>query len=175
MKNLFLSIAIVAVALMSACNSNPNEQKETTKVTETTVYNVTDLLQDAEQNIDKEVLVAGLVNHVCSHSGRRCFIESEDGENSIRVEAKEDIPRFERELVGSHINVKGIVMEHRLSTQEIDEWEASLETSEDPENGGEQCAAEMNNIKEMREWMKANGKDYFSTYYIDGLSYEVIK
>jgi hypothetical protein len=41
------------------------------------------------------------------------------------------------------------------------------------EGNGETCDAEMNNIQSMREWMKANNKDYYSIYYIDGTEYEV--
>ena len=37
----------------------------------------------------------------------------------------------------------------------------------------ESCESEMNNIKAMREWMKANNKDAYSIYYVDGMSYEV--
>ena len=31
------------------------------------------------------------------------------------------------------------------------------------------------NINEMREWMKAHNKDYYSIYYMDGERYEVIE
>ena len=42
------------------------------------------------------------------------------------------------------------------------------------ENDGEHCASELGNIQEMRDWMKANNKDYYSIIYLDGVSYETI-
>ena len=91
-----------------------------------------------------------------------------------RVEAKGDIGGFNRELIGSDIVVKGVLRENKLSKEYIDQMEKEVNDKKAQETGSaESCESEMNNIKAMREWMKANNKDAYSIYYVDGMSYEV--
>lgn len=53
--------------------------------------------------------------------------------------------------------------------------EELMEKQGKEEGNGETCDAEMNNIQNMRAWMKANNKDYYSIYYVDGTDYEVVE
>lgn len=154
-----------------ACN-NTNKKAEEIKT-----YDVAQLLEVIDTNIEKELTVTGTVNHVCSHSGRRAFLIDETGENSIRIEAGGEIESFGKDLVGSTLKVKIIAKEDRLTTAEIDEWETEVleKHPEDVEADGETCSAEMSNIKQMREWMKEHGKDYYAIYYAEGISYEVVE
>ena len=93
---------------------------------------------------------------------------------SVRVEAKGNIGGFNRELIGSEVIIKGILREIRLTKEYIDQAEEELKEKQGKAEGnGETYDAEMNNIQSMREWMKANNKDYYSIYYIDGTEYEV--
>lgn len=169
-KTLLLFVFALA---MFACKTKPeaNEKQDAQ-----TVY-VAELLPVIDQNVEKEVVISGTVNHVCSHSGRRAFLIDSTGENSIRIEASGDIESFGKELVGSDLNVKCIVKEKRLTKEEIDQMEASVleKHPEDAEADGETCSAEMQNINQMRQWMKENNKDYFATYFAEGISYEVAR
>lgn len=131
----------------------------------------------AVDNVDAQVAVSGMVNHVCSHSGRRCFIVDSTGQLSVRVEAAGQIESFGKELIGSEIKVKGLIKEVRLMADEIDEMEREhIDDNPSEEKAtDEHCSAEMANIKKMREWMKMHGKNYYSIFYIDGLSYELVQ
>ena len=164
-----LVIAILSIFLV-ACNS-----KTQTNTGEKSV-DVAQLLDVIDQNVDQEITITGIVNHVCTHSGRRCFLIDSTGEYSIRVEASGDIESFSQEIMGSQIKVKALVREDRLSAEEITEMEAEVleKHPEDAENNGENCSAEMANINKMRQWMKDHNKDYYAMYYVDGLSYEVV-
>ncbi len=183
-------IIILGIILAVACNSKKGEQKAEKE----TVYEVGQFLNVAADNVDKAVTVAGNVTHTCKHSGRRCFIVGEDPNVSIRVEAKGDFGGFKSELIGSKIIVagkgdfggfkseligskiivEGIAKERRLSKEYIDQMEEKIKEKQLKEDGSaESCQAEMNNINKMREWMKANNKDYYSIFYIDGESYKV--
>jgi hypothetical protein len=166
-KKTFILI-LLAVALF-ACKNSPKES------TEAKTVNVTELLSILDQNIDKEVIVSGTVDHVCSHSGRRAFLVDSTGENSIRIEAAGDIESFEKELIGSTLNVKCVIKENRWTNDEIAQMEIAVleKHPEDAEADGENCSIEMQNIKQMRQWMKDNGRDYYVTYYAEGISYEV--
>jgi cytochrome c-type biogenesis protein CcmE len=164
----YLFLLVVSFAIVS-CNSNKNNNKSD-------VFTVPSLLEKAEGLVDKEVKITGLVDHVCSHSGRRCFLVDSVADKSIKIEAAGDIESFDKALIGSNLVVTGILKEEQLKATEIDEWETNLvEEYGDIENGGEKCSTEMANITSMREWMKEHNKDYYAIYYIDGLSYEVVE
>lgn len=168
----FITLLVVATAII-ACNNNKTNQSDEEG---SDIYTIPSLLADAPGLIDQEIKISGLVEHVCSHAGRRCFIVDSVADESIKIEATGEIESFSKEILGNNILVMGVLREQQLKTTEIDEWEAKLmEEYGDIENGGEQCASEMANINSMREWMKKHQKDYYAIYYIDGLRYEVVE
>ena len=171
-------IPLVAILIMASCQSNTNNSKkaeeQTNEISTPSYKNIGALMETAEQNLEKEVKFKGMVQHVCAHSGRRCFLIDENGKMSVRVEAKGDIKGFNRELSGMIIAVTGIMKEKRLTKDFIDEWEAKVKAKQDAEEGGKHCSAEMTNINDMREWMKTNNKDFYSIFYVDGTSYETL-
>ena len=131
---------------------------------------VAQLLKSAPQLVGQSVVVSGVVDHVCKHSGRRCFIADENEDLSIRVEAKGDITGFNKELVDSNIEVSGVLREQKVSKAKIEEMEAAARKKVE---GSDHCSTELNNVLKMKNWMTSNKKDYYSIYYIDGVSYEV--
>lgn len=170
MKNIFI-IFCLAFSL-AACKQSTSESKINPDTEQ--VYSISTLLLDAENQIDKDIKIKAFVEHVCSHSGRRCFLVDSLSDESVKVEAAGDIESFGKELLGKEIIVTGIVKEERVELTEIDELEAELVAKHgDIENGGEHCTSEMANIVGMREWMKNNDKDYYAIYYLEGQSYEI--
>lgn len=174
----YLAVMVLALGLSACGNSSKKQTNEvasdTASVSLSSAMGVEDVLAKAEENVGKEITVRGLVTHTCKHSGRRCFIVGADGKTSIRVEAKGEIGGFNRELIGSEIIVKGILRENKLSKEYIDQMEKAVNDKKAQETGSaESCESEMKNIKAMREWMKANNKEAYSVYYVDGMSYEV--
>ncbi|GHT64127.1 hypothetical protein AGMMS50239_21290 [Bacteroidia bacterium] len=177
MKQLFL-FAVLAVALFS-CSGNKKTETlaENTPATvdgQLPVFGLDSLMKVADRELDKNVKVTGYVTHTCKHSGKRCFIVGESQAIAMRVEAKGDIGGFNRELVGSKIEVSGILKERRLTKDYIAEMEKDVEIKKTEDGAAESCAAELSNIADMRKWMKDNGKDYYSIYYMDGLNFTVL-
>jgi len=170
-KIIFLSL--IAVLSMAACNSKAKQEKQT-KGDKIEAISIAEVMKTAEENIGKKVCFQGMVQHVCAHSGRRCILIDSTGKLSLRVEAKGEINGFNRELSGSIIVVKGTLQEKRLSEEFINEWEVKVKAKEDAEEGGEHCASEMTNINQMREWMKTKNKDFYSVYFVNGTSYEIV-
>nr|WP_319401346.1 hypothetical protein [uncultured Carboxylicivirga sp.] len=171
MKKLLL-MAIIALSV--ACQTQSKKDSNSTATDEKMV--VDQLLAKAETLVDKEITVTGHVTHTCKHSGKRCFIVGKDADLSIRVEAGGDIERFDRELIGNTISVKGILKERRLTEEYITQWEEEVKQKEITEDGSaESCATELSNISNMRKWMKDNNKNYYSVYFINALSYEVVE
>lgn len=137
------------------------------------VYSLDELLAVADLMVDKTVKVKGKVIHTCKHSGRRCFIVGVNGDVSMRVEAKGNIGGFNRELIGSEIELTGVLKEHRLTKDDVDTKEKeTLEKAKMEEGSSKSCQAELKNIESIKDWMKKNNKDYYATYYIDGLDYK---
>lgn len=166
----FILLPALAICFLS-CTGKKAETAQTDEI----VYEVVSLLTEADKQVDNSILVRGHVTHVCKHSGKKCFITDDDGKESIRIEATGDITAFDKELIGSTIQVKGVLKEHRLSKEEIDGMEKSAtEKLESEEMSAEQCEAELTNVSDMRKWMQQHNKDHYAIYYIDGLVYEVV-
>ena len=169
MKNLFLLTALSIV--MFSCSGNRNKSA----TSDIQVFELDNLLEVAEQEVDNTIKVVGYVTHVCKHSGKRCFIVGESQKATIRVEAKGDIGGFERDLEGSKLAIIGVLLERRLSEEYISEWEKEVNESMEEDGSAETCAAELSNINDMRQWMKDNNKDYYAIYYMDGMSFDVLE
>ncbi len=167
---------IFCLSLLSCANGGKQTQeKSEVKTVANNEFKVDDVLNVASDFIDQEVVITGHVSHTCKHSGKRCFLVGDNESFSVRVEAGGDIVGFNRELVGNTIKVTGILQERRLSQEYLSQWEEKLKAKAVKEDGSpETCSAEMNNINDMRTWMEENGKDYYSIYYLNGTSYEVV-
>lgn len=140
-------------------------------------YSPESLKENAGKLIDQEVSVSGYVTHVCSHSGKKCFLANEERNSSIQVIAGGEIKSFDKSLMGSRIIAKGILKEHRMPKENIEKSEkaTSEEMQKEDCNNMEQCHSVLKDIKEMKEWMAQNNKDYYPIYYVEGSSYKSIK
>jgi len=176
----YLSLLALSLAFLS-CNFTQSDSKK--QKTETAVQtevksltlNIEQVMEVAADKVGQEIRFKGVVNHVCAHSGKRCILKNIEGNLSLRVEATGKLEGFNKEIAGNDLLVTGILREKRLATSEIDEWETQVKEKHKGEEGGKHCSSEMANIKEMRDWMKANNKDYYAIYYVDGTSYEVVE
>lgn len=179
-------ILFAVMGLLAACGNNQKKPAEnasgqieatTAQQTDAPTYKLDDLLKVAEKHVDQKIKVIGHVTHTCKHAGKRCFIVGDSQKASVRVEAKgSKIGGFNRELIGSQISITGILRENRLSREYLDQTEKDLNDKKIQLGGNaESCNAELANISSMKEWMKENGKDYYSLYYIDGEEYEVVE
>lgn len=177
----FMIFAAMGLLLVSCGNNRKARQQAANAPTAAAVviseaHEVGELLLNAEKFVDKKVTVRGYVTHTCKHSGKRCFIVGDDQKTTFRVEAKGNIGGFNRELTGSEIAITGILKERRLSREYLDRMEREVNEQKIAETGSvESCEAELANISDMKAWMKANGRDYYSTYYMDGEDYEIIE
>lgn len=187
-KKLFFLVAIALITQACSNNNRANNQSETNEqswVSDAKI--IADVIETAEKNLEKEVFIKGMVEHVCKHSGKRAFILDTINDISIRVESGGSISGFNNELAGMTIAVKGVLKEKQISKEYIDNWEskvkAKIEEEEedhdhdhdhDDEGHSHSCSSEMNSINKMRKWMKENQKDYYSVYFIMGQEYEVL-
>ncbi|PXX99146.1 hypothetical protein DF185_14815 [Marinifilum breve] len=172
----YLSLLAMCIMMLS-CNSVQKEKTENKEVAQIkqAALSIEQVMQTAADNVGKEVYFQGTVNHVCAHSGKRCILKTADGKLSIRVEATGKLEGFTKELAGNDLIVTGTLREKRLEPSYIDKLEADIKAKQFDEEEGEHCSSEMANIKEMRDWMKENNKDYYAIYYVDGTAYEIVE
>jgi hypothetical protein len=193
---LLLFVAVIFAACSNHQKPVENEITEQEKVvTELTVANFEKMAGDL---VGEEIIIKGLVNHTCKHGGKRMFIVAEDTEESVKIEAGENIDSFDAELEGSDVIVKGLVEELRVDEAYLTEWEAEVEADAESElkihdgdhegehsEGEEEAEGEegeteedhhgsdLEQIENLRKQLKESGKDHLSFFSIKCLSYEV--
>lgn len=133
MKKLVL-LSIVAAFLFS-CGQAPKNQeaKKEEPLKEAVVLSVDDLLAQASDLADKEVVVKGTVMHVCQEGGHRCFLMGSSEEFTIRVEAGEKIGAFQQEQMGSELQIVGVLKEVKTEAEAHNPGAEHGEVTEDEE------------------------------------------
>ena len=176
-KLLILSVALLTWGFTSCGNSTPQTDvvaEDSSVVAIDQALSVEEVLEQADSLIKKEVTIRGVLTHICKHSGRHGFMVGQnDSTVTMRIDAKGNIGGFNRELNGSEVAVKGILHEGKLTQEAIDQMEAELQKSK--EAGTEACESDLQNIRNMRNWMKAHDRDTYAIFYLEGQEYEVIE
>lgn len=185
---------LVAVAVMGgfmACGSNTesdNEQQgaagEKKEAVET--LSVDDLMAHIDNEVGKEVVLKGMVDHVCKHGGKRLHLMGSDDANKIRVESGAEITQFDRELEGSEIMVTGKVMKQVIDEAFLAQREEELKsgTAEHEEHDEEHAdehhegammlhgVNSLEQVAELRKQIAAKEDNAITSYWIEGISYK---
>jgi hypothetical protein len=180
-------LILTAFVLFSCGTKQQKENQETTTKTLSAI-SVDKVLSNTSNYVDKEVMVEGLVNHICSHSGKRMFILGEKPDNALKITPNDKIGIFEKKLEGNRVIIKGVLKELIID----DEYVAQLE-QENAENMDhealhnhsdgdheeeEEAAVDSSKIKQI-EQMKADiaqsEKGFVAQYWIEASEVEVIE
>jgi hypothetical protein len=127
-KILFL---FAITTLMISCNNMQNSSNDTTNgdqemEAELVTLAIVDFDSQAGNYVGKEVQISGLVNHTCKHGGKRMFLIDTDTEQTVKIEAGENIASFDAEVEGSEVIVNGIINELIIDEAYLLEWEAEI-------------------------------------------------
>lgn len=108
-----IALLSILTVFLFACGQQVKKQdnKQTEEKAAEVVLSVDEVLEQAFELADKEVVVKGTVMHVCKHGGGRCFLMGSNENVTIRVEAGEKIGAFEQEQMGSDLEIVGILKE----------------------------------------------------------------
>ena len=127
-----LGILAIAAILVSCGNKEQKKEEACCDKSKTTVT-VDQVMADITSFVDKDLVIAGTVNHVCSHGGKRMFIMGEDPDVAIKITPNEEIGSFEKELEGSHVMVTGVLKELRIDEAYVADIEKELQEGADHE------------------------------------------
>ena len=198
MNNLFYAL-LVMLFVATACQNNTEKQQDpeiVEVVVEEAVYlDLSNFNDKAESLIGKEVVLNGMIDHVCKHGGQKMFMVNENADARIKITTGENMAAFNTELVGETLKVVGVIDEHRIDEEYLREWEEELiagvddedehtekgETLHMGEHGGEGNAEEteespeMKQISEYRQKIAESGKEYISFFSVTCIDYEVVE
>jgi len=179
----FLPLLFVGLLFAFACNQGPKETAEEVTV-DTVLLAVATFDTAAPYFVDQPVWIEGTVYHTCKHGGKRMFLV--DGNDSVMVEVTTgpDIVMFDEALVGSRVNVLGILKEERIDEKYLNEWEAEVMTPEENHEAGlhegakghedQPKEAKLEQINALRAQIKDSGTDHLSFFSIEAISVEEI-
>lgn len=172
---------LAITGLLISCG-NKGQKKETVQEKDVVKVTVEQLMTDMQSYVEKEIVIAGTVNHVCEHGGKRMFIMGEDPDVAIKITPNDEIGIFEKELEGSYVVVTGVVKELRIDNAYVANMEKELAEGADNEaihdhSGGTHDEDEENEKNAQIEAMKTKIADseneYYSQYWIEASKFEV--
>jgi len=162
-KILFLTMVI---ALFAACNSdNTNENTDTTEIS------IANFDAVAGDYVDKQVVLTGIVDHVCKHGGKKILLVSDSAD--VHVDSDE---RFDEALVGEEITVTGIVEEFRVDEAYCQTLEDN-KTNEHSEGEDQEVVLKQKHKQAQfyRDSMKTADVDHLSFYSLKYVSHKIVK
>lgn len=164
---------VILVLFFAACSQNSEKTGEvqtgTEIAAETPMVALGEFDSKAGDYVDHEIMVEGIVDHVCKHGGKKLFLVSDDGD--VHVESEE---RFDESLAGSKVAVKGIVREFRVDEAYCLKMEEdNIQSHREGKTEDELYERKMGQIKYYRDSMEVAGVDHLSYYSIDFVSLEV--
>jgi hypothetical protein len=184
MTNKLLTLVILMMGILSSCDSGLKEKARDTK-NDTVKISVLTFSGQADSLSNRKVIIEGTVLHICKHGGKRMFLV--DGSDSVRVEitAGQDITKFDESLAGSRVRVWGTLMEERVDTKYLNDWENELKNPKENHNVGIHTGAKghedqdtkdkLDNIASLRADLKASGKDHLSFFSIEAWKFTELK
>jgi hypothetical protein len=123
---------------------------------------------DAANYVDNEVLVTGIVDHVCKHSGKKLLLVNDEGDVHVVAET-----RFDDALIGEEIELKGIVREERVDESYCLKMEEnSIKSHKEGETNDEAYQQRIDMVKSYRDSMMLTNVDHLSFYSLEYVSSE---
>ncbi len=127
-KNLFLTLMVAAFLMACGGQATTSQDEQAAAQTEEVtadgpvVVALADFEANAESLVGKEVVIEGMVIHVCKHGGKKMFITADDPEVRIKITPGQEEESFSTELEGSEVSVRGIVeaMEVEVPAEEAE-------------------------------------------------------
>lgn len=191
MKKVFLLLTVAV--FMFACGNQAKTDAENDATADSTnveneemvVIKAHELMAQAGDFVEKEVMVEGTAVHVCAHGGKRMFLVSDTTDERLKVTAGEDIGAFKQEDVGGEYVVTGVVKEMKVDEEYLNNWEKEIKEESGDEHHihdgkhgeGEthhehDAATDLAKVEAMRTELKESGKDHLSFYSIEAKSYK---
>ena len=174
MKKLAM-FSLFALILFSCGNQKSKKQTVVQAEPEIVVLTVDELYKSATDLADKEIVVKGTVMHICKSGGARCFIMGSNEDVVIRIEAGEKIGAFDQELMGSDIEVIGVLREVKTDADAHNPSEHHDGEADDGDDHGDGEHAEDADTEEAHKVIAESQETAEVVYFIEGLKSKELK
>lgn len=173
MKNILLIIAISIITF--SCKSEKKEtvqnNEKSVEVVETPKIALGEFDTKAGDFIGKEIQVTGIVDHVCKHGGKKLLLVTDNGDAHVVSDE-----RFDEALMGSEIELTGVVLEERIDEAYLLKMEEdNIKSHSEGASSEEQFNSKKKHVQEYRDKMKKEGVNYLSNYSLQYVSYKELK
>lgn len=180
MKQILMAVLIVTAA--TSCTSKQEEKSNSDnaqKEQKTELLKVADVMNHPADYTDQEIIVEGMVTHVCRHGGKKLHLSDAGSDLKLRIKAGENMNAFERELEGSSVQVSGKFIEERIDQAYIEKLKkGDVEEHHDHADGEdhtgdhEQKVEESGQgvsdeyIQELKQKIEESEQGYISEYWL---------
>lgn len=168
MKKIILFLSIIL--LFASCGESPKqaEATETTTIEKPSIT-LADFDKEAGKWVNQEVVVTGIVDHVCKHGGKKLFLVDDFGD--VHIDGKK---RFDDALIGSEVIISGLVKEFRVDESYcLQQEEDFIKKHSEGADSDDVYAQKMEHINSYRDSMVTTGVDHLSFYSIEYISHVV--
>jgi len=167
LKKFFLS-SVIFILLFSCTSKQENVKSDNSDIP---IFTVAEFNMSAAKYVGKEVIVKGIADHICKHGGKRLLLVSDNYD--LHVDSDK---RFNEDLVGKEIAVRGIVKELRIDEAYLLKMEEdNIQKHKKGETNEDFFAQKKKQIEEYRAEMKEKGVDHLSFYSLDYISHTLNK
>ncbi|MFO7575754.1 MAG: hypothetical protein R6W67_11430 [Bacteroidales bacterium] len=157
-----LFLSMIVALLTASCGQNPAQQTETAPSFES--YAISELVSNPTEYGDKLVMIEGVINHMCRHSGDKMMVKENESDLSIQVMLGELASEFSVDSEGKSVVVEGVLKYSVDNKDELGEDLPQHEGEEDHDCDSEKAAAEA---------LKARGIDPSIRTFIEIVKYEL--
>lgn len=152
----------MAALLAASCGPKSAKQADATPSFET--FAISELVSNPMEYGDKLVMIEGVINHMCRHSGDKMMVKENDSDLSIQVMLGEMASEFSVDSEGKSVVVEGVLKYTVSNKDELGEDLHQHEGEEDHDCESEKAAAEA---------LKAKGIDPSIRAFIEIVKYEI--
>ncbi len=148
------------------------------------VYTVDQLVAQTPDLVGQTVTVKGTCEHVCTSSGKKIFLSTENGK-LFRFNAGDKVDKFNRAALGKDVTITGVVTENRTYMADLEKLEARLiEAEKKKAAAAEHCSTDakandentestpLQRVRAQKDKLSkqiaAGGKDYLASYTVNG-------
>lgn len=163
--------AVTAAFIIASCTSSHSGK----------AISVDELGASIENLNDGDTLtVRGFCTDVCGHGSNHITLVGEDTTQMIAAVADRNLQSFSDEIKYQYVTVSCILREQKVDKAFLDNWEYRLDESLKGPNGNPEAVAMLKEqIVALRDSIDARtarcGKEYWSNYTLEVMSYETDK
>jgi hypothetical protein len=112
-------LVLLSFGVFFGCkNTTTNNQSIASDTEQVVTISVDEFLANPAAMVDKQVIITGMVSHVCKHGGQKMFLVSTNPDKYLRINTSEAITEFPIDLEGGTVEIKGVVAEFETAAPE---------------------------------------------------------